>query len=173
MDGVLVDWTKQFEYDLDLYFPQLDFPMLREFTTPTHLPKEHRAAIDFVKYRPGFYWSMKPIEGSLEAMEGLAEEHDVWICSSPEVNNPTCASDKYNWLHWYMGSFWAERLILTRDKTLVDGDYLIDDRPDVHGVGITNWEQILFSQPYNDHVKNLRRLHGWANWYEELKDVLV
>lgn len=164
LDGVVVNWTKRFEHDLERYFPDLEFPLLREFSTPTNLPKEHRDAIDYVKNREGFYRHMEPIEGAFDAILSMSEYHDVWFCSTPEVENVTCASDKISWVYDFLGSDFAKRVILTHDKTLVRGDILIDDRPDITGVQIPTWRQIIFTQLYNTHVRGLNRLDRWSDW---------
>lgn len=173
MDGVFVDWTAAFERDLAKFFPDLVFEELREFSTPTHLPQVHQDAINWVKNRSGFYRDMRPIPGAIEAIKELAKEHEVRFCSSPEVFNGSCESDKKQWLCTYMGVQWANRLILTKDKTLVRGDVLIDDRPDVHGIMTPEWTQVLFSQPYNDHVLDVPRLSEWGQWRTELEGILV
>ncbi len=164
MDGVIVDWTGQFNFDLKVWAPELEFGELREFSTPTDLPQAHQDAINFVKNRPGFYADMEPIEGGVDMLNELQYRgHEVWICSSPEVNNPTCESDKKDWLARYMGEFWAKRLILTRDKTLVRGDFLIDDRPTVTGIMEPTWKHLLFHASYNDHVTDRVRINGWSD----------
>lgn len=164
MDGVVVDWTYQYHTDLEKYYPHLVIDEIREFSTPTDIPMEQQIAINWVKYRPGFYRSMRPIEGAIDGLQTLVDEdYDVWFCSSPEVFNASCESDKKSWIMEHLGDEWAKRLILTRDKTLVRGDFLIDDRPDVHGVAEPEWEQILFDQPYNDHIADLPRMMGWSD----------
>lgn len=165
LDGVMVDWTSQFNGDLAKFYPDLVFEELREFSTPTYLPQEQIDAINFVKYRTGFYAEMQPIPGAIEAVVEMAfQGHSVWFCSSPEIYNESCESDKKSWLMRHMGDAWAKRLILTRDKTLVRGDYLIDDRPDVWGEKNPEWIHILFSQPYNDHIHEKPRIDSWDQW---------
>jgi 5'-nucleotidase len=82
--------------------------------------------------------------------------------SSPSVNSETCHSDKSKWLKEHMGEKWARKLILTKDKTVIIGDYLIDDRIDITGViKAPAWKHIIFTQPYNrDSSANLR-LDNW------------
>lgn len=165
LDGVVVDWTHEFETGLATKYPHLQFEMMREFSTPKHLSQEHQDAINEVKYAAGFYRHMRPIEGALDGILELEDEgYDVWFCSSPEVFNVSCESDKKSWIVDHLGYDWAKRLILTRDKTLVRGDFLIDDRPDVFGVETPEWQHILFDQPYNDDVVDKPRMMGWANW---------
>lgn len=44
-----------------------------------------------------------------------------------------CVFVQYAWVEKHFGEDFLEQVILTRDKTLVTGDILIDDRPDVTG----------------------------------------
>ncbi len=169
LDGVVVDWSAQFDSDRAWYYPHIKFDALEEFTTPTNLPQHHQDAIDWVKHRPGFYSEMLPIEGAIDGVMALmASGHDVWFCSTPETRNPTCASDKIAWVTQYLGAKAAQRVILTHDKTLVRGDLLIDDRPDVKGAMKPTWKQVLFTQPYNAKVGMLGhnycdRAFSWAD----------
>lgn len=164
LDGVVVDWTRQFEHDLAQFFPHLEFEALEEFKTPTHLSLAHQNAINFVKFRQDFYWDMLPIPGAIEGVKELAREHEVFFCSTPEPQNPTCASDKLDWVRNHFGEEWTHRVILTSDKTMVRGDILIDDRPDVVGAAIPEWEHVLFTQPYNAKVLDgRRRLNSWSD----------
>lgn len=42
-------------------------------------------------------------------------------------------SAQYAWIEKHFGHEFLEQIILTRDKTVVSGDILIDDKPDIHG----------------------------------------
>lgn len=173
MDGVVVDWSSKFAHDLEFYYPNFEFEEMREFVTPTHLPLEYQDAINTVKFRSGFYAEMEPIDGAIAAVNDMARYHDVFLCSAQEVYNATCESDKKGWVREYMGDFWATRLILTKDKTMVRGDILIDDRPDVTGLLEPLWTHVLFSAPYNDNVFDKPRMDNWSEWREVVGRVLV
>ena len=56
-----------------------------------------------------------------------------------------------------------KKTIITKDKTIITGDLLIDDKPEVTGSQEPTWEHILYSQPYNKDVKSKRRI-TWENW---------
>ena len=65
--------------------------------------------------------------------------------------------EKYEWVENYLGDAWVKRIILTRDKTLIKGDYLIDDKPVITGVERSpEWEQIVYDRPYNRDVNKKR-----------------
>ncbi len=113
---------------------------------------------------PGFYARLQPIPGAKKALREIRDAgHDVWIVTSPWVSNPTCASDKLYWVAKKYGSHWASRVILTKDTTLVDGDYLINDKPEIKGSREPSWEHVLFDQPYNRDVPK-RRISNWGMW---------
>jgi 5'-nucleotidase len=59
---------------------------------------------------------------------------DVKLVTSP---HPCCLAqctvEKYDWVAKHLGEAWFKRLIITMDKTSVQGDMLIDDKPAVKG----------------------------------------
>lgn len=42
---------------------------------------------------------------------------------------------QYAWVEKHFGQEFLEQIVLTRDKTVVSADLLIDDRPDITGKG--------------------------------------
>lgn len=44
-----------------------------------------------------------------------------------------CVFFQYAWVEKHLGRDFLEQVILTRDKTLIAGDLLIDDKPDIQG----------------------------------------
>lgn len=173
MDGVLADFEGGFleiwqrEHPDKAHLPRQE---RKSFFLVRQYPKEFRSIIWDIILAPGFFASFPPIPGGLEAVqEILALGHEVFICSSPMLGNPTCASDKFNWIEARLGRDWSARLILATDKSLVDGDVLIDDRPGMaeRGIQTPTWTHILFDQPYNRHLEEQPRL-DWSNWKEVL-----
>ena len=71
--------------------------------------------------------------------------------------------EKLSWVERHLGREFMLRTILTRDKTLVRGNVLIDDKPEVKGVMTPEWEHILFDLPCNRNVPSKRRL-TWKNY---------
>lgn len=111
MDGVIVD----FQSGIDL----LD-------------EKTYKKYYDNFDEVPSIFGTMKPINGSIEAIKILSKHFDVYILSSPSWRNSTSYSDKAEWIHKYFGkdkdSPLYKRLILSHHKNLNNGDFLIDDR---------------------------------------------
>ena len=71
---------------------------------------------------------------------------------------------KISWIIKHFGEKWVERMILTRDKTLVYGDILIDDKPKITGLQThPNFLHVFFDQPFNHNVDNYR-ITQWSKW---------
>ena len=79
----------------------------------------------------------------------------------PQYEN--CVLEKYHWVSEHLGPDWINNIILTRDKTIVRGDILIDDIPEPKGIEKPEWEHVLFDSPYNRHITGKRRM-TWDNW---------
>jgi 5'-nucleotidase len=169
MDGVIADWGGEYGRLLDTFgeaaaaIPR--HADQRQFNLNEGRTKEEQAIIAQVMVHPGFYSRLVPIPGAKQALKQmLGYGYDVRIVTSPWASNPTCASDKLNWVIKHYGSHWAKRVVITSDKTIVHGDFLIDDKPEITGAATPAWEHVLFDQPYNRHVEGKRRLDGWFNW---------
>ena len=93
---------------------------------------------DGLKYNPDikypqsqvdFFRQLKPLEGALESFSFLfySEKFEVYILTAPSVKNPSSYTEKRLWVSDHLGEIVAERLIICPDKSLLKGDYLIDD----------------------------------------------
>ena len=175
MDGVIADWGGAYGQSLDAHgLPAAAIPRHHEQTTfDLHHGRtpEEIEIIRKVMIEEGFYARLEHIDGAKKALKAIAKRgHDVRIVTSPWVSNPTCASDKLNWVAKHYGSHWAARVVITTDKTLVRGDYLIDDKPEVKGVQVPTWQHVLFDQPYNRHITEKPRLRTWDEWETIIHD---
>ena len=120
------------------------------------IKKQYEGKIDEV---PHIFSCMKPIDGAIEAFKKLSEKYDCYILSTSPWNNPTAASDKFEWVKKYLGDYGYKRLILSHHKNLNKGDYLIDDRPTKCGVDKFEGEVIVFgSDEYPDWESVLKYL---------------
>ena len=90
--------------------------------------KQKQTFNDDVDNVPGIFSKMKPYEGAIEAYEELSKHYDVYILSTAPWQNPSAWSDKLEWVQKYLGDLAYKKLILSHNKNLNIGDYLIDDR---------------------------------------------
>jgi 5'-nucleotidase len=126
------------------------------------------ALMNDVYHIPGFYADIEKLgdcENVLDEME--AAGYEVFICTAP-VSSADCMTDKVQWIGRVFGNKWLSRVILTKDKTLIRGAVLIDDKPHVTGLMTPEWTHVLFDQPYNRDIKK-PRITNWENWVEVLK----
>ena len=107
MDGVVADFPSKWE---GMYGKKLDLYNI----PPTP---------------PVFYRNLELIDGSYEAIEFLSRYFDVYFLSTAEWNNISSWSDKRIWIEEKFGDLAKKRLILSHNKSLNIGKYLIDDRP--------------------------------------------
>jgi len=105
--------------------------------------------VDLINYEgrldevPGIFGLMDPIEDAIEAYHKLNEVYDCYILSTAPWENDTAWSDKAKWVKKHLGEVAHKRLILTHNKNLNKGDYLIDDRTK-NGAGEFEGEHIHF-----------------------------
>lgn len=92
------------------------------------------------------------------------------ICTAPTTRYRNCVLEKHEWVEEHLGLEWVGRMVLTRDKTLVRGAVLIDDRPDISGAMTPEWQHVVFDAPYNRHLPGPRMT--WATWREVLPPLL-
>ena len=90
--------------------------------------EEREAFKDNIDNVPGIFSKMRPLEGAIEGYKKLTEYFDVYILSTAPWNNPSAWSDKLLWVQKHLGDIAYKRLILSSNKNLNAGDYLIDDR---------------------------------------------
>lgn len=76
----------------------------------------------------GLFEDLEPMPGAIEAFHKLAEKYDVYILSTAPWNNPNAWTEKLLWVKKYLGDVAKKKLILSHNKHLNAGDYLIDDR---------------------------------------------
>lgn len=132
MDGVLCNFAKAFNEE-----------RLRDSSQP------------YPQSQFGFWMDLEPIEGAIEAFVALSRVFDVWILTKPSFDNLNSFSEKAYWVNKYFGSDVLRKLIMSRDKSLLIGDYLVDDTTLANQLafkgtfihfgqeGFENWQKVL------------------------------
>jgi len=166
-DGVLADFEQAFIATWRTRHPDIT-PVAYQDRKSFHIlddyPPELRARVEAIYTAPGFIRDLPPVPGAIEAAHELLRlGMDVRICSSPLRQYENNVAEKYQWVERHLGRAWTERIILTRDKTLVQGDILIDDRPHIEGAMRPRWRHIVYDAPYNQQAVDRPRL-TWSNW---------
>ena len=92
---------------------------------------------------PHIFSKMEPMENAVDSYIKLCDKFDTYILSTSPWENPTALNDKLDWVKKYLGKYAHKRLILSHNKHLNHGNYLIDDR-EKNGADKFVGELILF-----------------------------
>lgn len=176
LDDTVAHFRRNFNVlRLDLYPELTGIPNLEDhasFNLWAGRTPEEIQAIDAIMNHPGFYRNLEPYEGAVEAVkEAQSLGHEVFFVSAPWVTNPTGASDKYAWVEEHFGLDLAKKLVLARDKTIVAGDILFDDKHPIPNRENATWAQVYVDAPYNRNEPG-PRIHSWATdeWKNLVKE---
>lgn len=83
--------------------------------------------IEYPQSQYGFFRELEPIHNAIESVRKLQTKYDVWILTAPSVLNPLCYSEKREWIEKHFDIDLCYKLIISPDKSLIKGDFLIDD----------------------------------------------
>ncbi|XP_035888742.1 5'(3')-deoxyribonucleotidase, mitochondrial isoform X1 [Phyllostomus discolor] len=141
LDGVLADFEGGFLRKFRARFPDQPFIALedrRGFWVSEQYDRLHPGLSEkaiSIWESENFFFDLEPLPGAVEAVKQMAnlENTDVFICTSPIKRYKYCPYEKYAWVEKHLGPDFLEQVVLTRDKTVVSADLLIDDRPDITG----------------------------------------
>jgi len=160
LDGVVCDlegafWPLFLEKCPDA--PRIAPESRETFYVEDQIGQEWREHVEGIIHSEFFFLNLPAMESALEGVLRLSESHSVVICTSP-VTTPWCASEKYQWVESHLGLQYAKKMIVTKDKTLIRGDVLIDDRPfpENKGLLLPSWKHVLYDQPYNRQIDKPR-----------------
>lgn len=127
--------------------------VLADYDTAAH------GKTDEQKREKGFFENLLPLTGALEAFRDLCACYDVYILSTAPWSNIHAPSEKRVWVERHLGPQAFKRLILSHNKGLLKGHYLIDDRI-ANGVDAFEGEHIHFaSERFPDWSSVLKYLN--------------
>jgi len=173
VDGVAMDWGGVFDELTEPYrhLGIRESVHQKTFNVFEGLDEETSELLRNIMNDRAFYRDVQPYPGAVEAIHKMVEAgHRVDFVTSPWLSNPDCASDKYVSVAQHFGREMAGRTIITKDKTLVMGDILYDDKPLITGHYVNpSWEHVLIDQPYNQTSTHLRRIFDLTQWEDVLE----
>ena len=91
------------------------------------LAKEPR--IQFPQSQYGFFRNLKPIKEAIESVQLLQQmgRYELYILTAPSIENPLCYTEKRDWVETHLGMDMVAKLIISPNKGLNKGHFLIDD----------------------------------------------
>ena len=110
----------------------------------------------------GFFERLEPMPNAVECIKWLiaSPKYDVYILTAPSVMNPLCYTEKRVWIEKHFGMDLVNKLIISPNKGLSKGDYLIDDNISGRGQNFFEGELIHFG---SDDFKNWKEVLIYLN----------
>jgi 5'-nucleotidase len=164
MDGILVDlsryWLKEIEKEHGVSVTQAQIDRW-DMHKCGDLQKLGAGIVYSYLQRPGFFLNAPALPGALESLKVIKDMgHDVVIVSTP--SGPISAKEKLEWLATHVPWLKPQDIMLASRKTLVNGDFLIDDHPTT----LMEWGKLHpnswalgIRYPYNTHLDTQGMFH--------------
>ena len=113
----------------------------------------------------GFTAGMVPLPGAVKAVNELDKRgYTVFFCTALVTDGSNAMKDRVQWIGKWFGEKWMKRIIFTLDKTMIRGDFLIDDSPfKTKGLLQPTWKLIVFDVKYNRDEEYYGRIYGWTD----------
>jgi 5'-nucleotidase len=100
-----------------------------DYLSRYHEMRELHPDIKYPQSKEGFFLQLEPLEGAIDAVNKLRKSFDVYILTRPSYMNPLCYTEKRLWIEKHFDLKFCQKLIISPNKDLLIGDYLIDDMP--------------------------------------------
>ena len=137
-----------------------------------HLPDPaHRRRAREMIITPGWFASLPVTPGAPEGVAALEEAGvDIWVCTKPLEQNPSCLNDKLGWVQHHFPSL-EHKLITTPNKAMVHGDVLLDDAIKPEWLPVATWKPLVFTRAWNQEGSDWADLPHW-DWDQPLDALL-
>lgn len=123
-------------------------------------------------YKPRFWRTVTPKQDADKYLRWLNCETKLYLCTDSNLgtikSKMEYVIDRYfSFLNW-------RQVIITPDKSLINGDILIDDKPDnlIDGA----YKKILMTAPHNKDYATLHhgmcRVNNWAEAYKAIRKII-
>lgn len=172
MDGPLADFEGEFLKRWREKYPDLPFINIEERTTfklKDQYPLELQEKVRGIYEEHGFVEELPAVKGVVNFInEATSLGHSIFICTAPLSSYNPNVLEKYKWVEKNIDRDFVKRIITTKDKTLIKGDFIIDDNPKIEGLKKPEWKQVIFDAPYNREADLPRIKSDWSNWKEIL-----
>lgn len=109
--------------------------VLCDYSTAYNSALKDNPGIKYPQSQIDFYRKLKPIDGAIDGFIYLQNllTCDVYILTAPSIRNPLCYLEKRLWVEDYFGLGTVEKLIISPNKALLKGSFLIDDMREGRG----------------------------------------
>ena len=104
---------------------------------------------------PGIFKDLEPIDQAIDSVFKLHDtgNFELFIATTSPWGNPEAAMHKRLWVEKHFDDLFHKKMFITHRKSLLLGDYLIDDRTDTDAVDFTG-ELLSFGWNYKQEKWN-------------------
>jgi 5'(3')-deoxyribonucleotidase len=128
------------------------------------VPPERQQTLTEYLMSEDFFAVLRVMPHAQRVLERLQSRYEIYIATAA-MEVPSSFNAKFEWLKKYFPFIPASHIVFCGNKSILRGDYLIDDNP--RQLRLFHGEGILFSSPANANVTGFRRVHDWLE-IEEL-----
>ena len=122
------------------------------------VPPGHRAATEAL-IDESFFEDLEPLPDCQEVVQELAARHEVYVATAA-MEVPCSFNAKLRWLQRHFPFIQPSHIVYCGDKTIIDADYLIDDR--ARHFARFRGQALLFAAPHNSGETRYPRVQSWA-----------
>jgi 5'(3')-deoxyribonucleotidase len=164
MDEVMADSLAEYlrRYNA-AYGTNLTAADIHGFHLEDYVPSEHRAATEAM-LDASFFEDLDVLPDCQSVILELTERYEVFIASAA-MDVPYSFDAKYRWLRRHFPFIPPTHIVFCGDKTIVDADYLIDDR--ARHFERFRGTPLLFSAPHNAAETRYTRVASWKDVREQ------
>jgi 5'(3')-deoxyribonucleotidase len=178
MDGTICDIVPKW---LEVFYEKINHDLgikpedITDYDFKQVIPNEYRDVFVKILFEPGFFLSLKPINGALDILDFLFRSgHQIFFVTKPPISGAETYSqfgniiaDKIRWLSKHIEWFEPRMLQIVFDRSILSGHILFDDYVK-NVLNFTRSNQfnkgaVLIARPYND-VDNLPHCVVRSDW---------
>ena len=112
--------------------------------------------------QPGWFEGLPVTPGATEGVRSLLDLGvDIWVATKPLEENPTCRDGKAAWLRRHFPML-ERKLIIAPDKSVLNGDELLDDAPKIEWCERATWRPVIFATAFNGEGSEWTHLPRWT-----------
>lgn len=161
MDEVMVDTLPALIRSYNAEFGEtLAMEQLMGYDLPELLPIERRDRIHAYLLVEGFLQGLDVMPDSQRVIEALSKRYEIFITTAA-MDIPYSFNGKFEWLQEHFPFVPVSNLVFCGDKSVIQADYLIDDRPR-HFERFVG-QGVLFNAPHNQAETRYPRVNSWED----------
>ena len=132
------------------------------------VPPERLHVLEQYMLSDDFFAVLGVMPHAQRVLERLQSRYEIFIATAA-MEVPTSFNAKFNWLAQHFPFIPTSHIVFCGDKSILRGDYLIDDNPrqlqrfTTAREGESSREGILFTAPANVNIQGYRRVNDWLD----------